>query len=359
MDLITSVVSLLASKPAIICHDESSFSSTSAVSSPASNTIVIEEVNENPSLSCATKASLSANFSNEMWVKNCSKPSREHLQAQDDIMIEEDNVNLSLSCASKASSSANFINEIWVKNCGKPSLVDLQARDDIIALYGSEKYRALFNDKKSTKKKVWDAIAEDMKKKGYSFGGRDPGKVCSQKWRNMEAETLKVMAAAGPKNSGGAAVKKPDYFEDICDIVKDKAKACPKNLLDSLEAPTVTPNSKPVTASVEENIDEEEQIDGDVSKTSPFLKVKTSSHPKKNATANEILEFLKNDAAKRDQQNAAMLNFFRKKAKKDDKRKKSFLSVLQDIAGSKKRKIETSDEDTSSESEDNENQTKK
>lgn len=176
----------------------------------------------------------------------------------------------------------------------------------------------------------------------------------------MEAETLKVIAAAGPKNSGGAAVKKPDYFEEVCDIVKDKAKSCPKNLLDSLGGPSITSDKKSLSSNDDKSargpsetmLDEEEEDEKvrELTPVSPFLKVQATSNPKKGVNNNDILEFLKADAAKRDQQTNAMLDFFRKKAKKEDRRQRSFLSVLKDITG-KKRKTETSS-DTSSESDD-------
>lgn len=50
----------------------------------------------------------------------------------------------------------------------------------------------------------------------------------------MEADALKFIFSAGPNNSGGRAIKKPKYFEDMFDVVKDTAKACPKKIQDSL-----------------------------------------------------------------------------------------------------------------------------
>ncbi|XP_026286653.1 uncharacterized protein LOC113212251 [Frankliniella occidentalis] len=233
------------------------------------------------------------------------------------------------------------IGEIWIKNSGKPSPLDVQARDDLISLYGSEKYQALMADKKTTKKRVWEMLADEMKKKGYLFGDRDAGKVCSQKWRNMEGETLKVLAAAGPNNTGGGQVKKPSYFEEVHAVVKDKAKAVPKNLQDSL----ASSSSQDVSQKISD--DEEEPRPSDAaSEVSPFLKVQTSSQPKRSPNNLEILKFLKEDAEKKDRQNENLIQFLKKKARKDDKRKRSFLSVLERIAGAKKSK--TDDQETES-----------
>ena len=196
----------------------------------------------------------------------------------------------------------------------------------MIALYGSEKYKLLFLDKKTTKKKVWDALGQEIVAKGNNFGERNPGVVCAQKSRNMESGTLKLIANGGPKNSGGAAVKKPPYFEDVHDVVKDKAKAIPKNIVDTLEEPDIIAVNKPE----EQEDDPAKMLDKDgapgakgTSRNSPFLKVKGSSQPKKKAVkTNDIMEFLIKDSEKRDKQNEEMLCFLRKKAKKDAKRKK-------------------------------------
>lgn len=229
-------------------------------------------------------------------------------------VLDANNENQPLSAASSCNeastssqdSATQDQQEIWVKNSGKTTPQDLKARDDLIDLYRSDKYQKLFGDKKTTKKKVWEALGYEMMGKGYYFGDRDPGKVCSQKWRNMESETLKVIANAGPKNTGGGHIKKPSYFNDVHDVVKDKAKACPKNILDSLEAVQSTPEScnvkKKSNTPVEEKLsyEEEEQARDEASKPSLFLKVKTSSQPKKGVNNNAILEFLQADAAKRD-----------------------------------------------------------
>lgn len=118
-------------------------------------------------------------------------------------VVNEESDDNSLVATGPYSSPSPASCEIWVKNAGKPTPIDEKARDDLIGLYGSDKYKSLFTDKRTTKKNVWDAIGKEIVCKGYNFGERDPGKVCSQKWRNMESETqqgLKILEATHVRN---------------------------------------------------------------------------------------------------------------------------------------------------------------
>lgn len=108
--------------------------------------------------------------------------------------------------------------------------------------------------------------------------------------------------------------------------------------MDSLDKSTASVTVGSLTEKEDNKLsdEEEEEAREAASKGSPFMKVKTTSQPKKNVNNSEILDFLKSDSSKRDKQSVDLLKFLRKKAKKDDKRKRSFLAVLQDIAGKKK-----------------------
>lgn len=236
------------------------------------------------------------------------------------------------------------IPEIWVKNSGKPTSEDLKARDLLVELVGSEKFSSQLTDKKTVKKNVWSDIGKIFLDKGFSFGNRDPGLVCSQKWRNMEAKTLEAIAKSGPRNTGGGKVVRPDYFEDVADVVKDKAKALPKNLVDSLACSSKGPSPGPANSlkrskdesKGEDDEDEDDSDECDASKSisagSPFMKVLSSSKPKKKKVENaDLLMYMKEEAAERKAQNQKIIDLLGKKVEDDNMHKKALLETLQGI----------------------------
>lgn len=247
--------------------------------------------------------------------------------------------------SSTSSSEKNV--EIWIKNCGKPTAKDLEANEKFLHIV--ENMYDKLCDKHSKKKDLWKEIGKDMITAGFSFGERDPGTVCAQKWRNMESETIKVIRNGGPHSTGSGKINIPEYFNRVHRIIKDKAKANPKNLMDTLTAfdsNSATNNAAPsnLTASKQrsnedvkegDELKEEEEPQKPVSpsSSSPFLKVKSSSKPKKpKISGSDVLEYLKADSEKRDKQHNDLLTFLREKSEKEEEKKDKLLEILSKIA---------------------------
>ncbi|XP_018396076.1 PREDICTED: uncharacterized protein LOC108774464 [Cyphomyrmex costatus] len=107
--------------------------------------------------------------------------------------------------------------EIWVRNSGKSSAYDVEATEALIKLVGSDRFKSLLKNKICRKKNVWSLIAKEMITMGYNFGERDPGTVCSTKWRNMEGKIITFVQSGGTK----AGKLKPLFYDRIRNIMQD------------------------------------------------------------------------------------------------------------------------------------------
>ena len=128
---------------------------------------------------------------------------------------------------------------IWANGRKKPIPLDNAATELLLQLYGSEKYQALFNDKKSVKKHIWQGIAKKILDEGFNFGTDDVGVMgskCDQKWRNLEKnyqEYIKRSFFTGKR--GG--IRQPAFYEEVHSIVGTRHANVPVRILDSA-APT-------------------------------------------------------------------------------------------------------------------------
>ncbi|XP_039309165.1 uncharacterized protein LOC120358606 [Solenopsis invicta] len=172
---------------------------------------------------------------------------------------------------------------------------------------------------------------------GYNFGDRDPGTVCSQKWRNVEGKTMTFIQNGGPKRTGSGKLKKPAFYDEVRDIIKDSAKAIPVNLMDTMSDETsssstsgssrgntpVYPQEPPAKDSDEPLSDDEgEQLISNKNKVSLFLKVQNTTKVKKQKIDNSaILEFLKQDANERKTQNENLIQLLAQKMEQENESK--------------------------------------
>lgn len=235
--------------------------------------------------------------------------------------------------------------ELWIKN-NKSSSLDIAATYDLIEIIGRKDIQMVLNDKKTVKKKIWEKIAAELKEK-YSFGTRDEGSVCSQKWRNLESAVINFLQNAGAGSSGNGKGKKPAFYDEVFDIIKEKHKAKPVRLLDSLtfsreasptpttckEQPATIANTNSLrqlaTTNVRAHDSECENGLSDPSEDdlngSLFNNVKSSTRPKKPKVDNScILDFLKNEADERRKQNENLMKLMQD----SNNMKKDFLSII-------------------------------
>jgi len=50
----------------------------------------------------------------------------------------------------------------------------------------------------------------------------------------MEGKTITFIQNGGPKSTGAGKLKRPVFYDEVRDIIKDSAKATPVNLMDTM-----------------------------------------------------------------------------------------------------------------------------
>ncbi|XP_032684700.1 uncharacterized protein LOC116850483 isoform X1 [Odontomachus brunneus] len=240
--------------------------------------------------------------------------------------------------------------EIWVRNSGKPSACDTEAANDLITLVGNDRFKSLLKDKTSIKKNVWGQIPKEMMTLGYNFGNRDPGTVCSQKWRNMQGKTITFIQNGGPKSTGSGKLKKPAFYDEVRDVIKDSAKAIPINCMDTMSnlSNQASPSSRAssssgnndsaypqkscqssVRNSEEPLSDNEAKLAFNKENVNPFLKVqRTTKAKKQKVESSAIYNFLKQDAGERKVQNENLMKLLAQKMEQEKKSKRQMLEIL-------------------------------
>ncbi|XP_018372391.1 PREDICTED: uncharacterized protein LOC108767162 [Trachymyrmex cornetzi] len=200
----------------------------------------------------------------------------------------------------------------------------------------------------SKKKNVWSQIAKEMMILGYNFSNRDPGTVCSQKWRNMEGKTITFIQNGGSKSTGAGKLKKPAFYDEVRDIIKDSAKATPVNLMDTMSDLSSQTSSSSVSndflksskcsqefsCSAKDSDeplsdDDAKELISNQKKVSPFLKVQNTTKAKKRKIDNSaLLNFLKQDSEERKTQNKNLVQLLTKKMEQEKESKKQMLEIL-------------------------------
>ncbi|XP_032684701.1 uncharacterized protein LOC116850483 isoform X2 [Odontomachus brunneus] len=214
--------------------------------------------------------------------------------------------------------------EIWVRNSGKPSACDTEAANDLITLVGNDRFKSLLKDKTSIKKNVWGQIPKEMMTLGYNFGNRDPGTVCSQKWRNMQGKTITFIQNGGPKSTGSGKLKKPAFYDEA----SPSSRASSSSGNNDSAYPQKSCQSS-VRNSEEPLSDNEAKLAFNKENVNPFLKVqRTTKAKKQKVESSAIYNFLKQDAGERKVQNENLMKLLAQKMEQEKKSKRQMLEIL-------------------------------
>lgn len=135
----------------------------------------------------------------------------------------------------------------------RPTENDYNATEYFLQLRSSEKYKALFGDKKFGKYKLWSEIAEEMNNAGFYVGeGREAAERCRQKFSNLEKGFLNYMKLV---KSGNRNKNPPQFYDLLYNLVdhEDKLYKQEQNSLidavrDSLQVELITTKDTTVTS---------------------------------------------------------------------------------------------------------------
>lgn len=78
-----------------------------------------------------------------------------------------------------------------------------------------EKWESI-NDSKSSKKQIWDVIANELEEAGFCVRGDYKGQTCKTKWENLRKDYRSYISRFQVTGSGASDMKKkPKFFDSI------------------------------------------------------------------------------------------------------------------------------------------------
>ena len=246
---------------------------------------------------------------------------------------------------SKLPSTLSPQQPIWI-SAKNQTLHDREATYFFLSL--RKKYADSFNDKITNKNSIWSEIATEMNSSNFFVGEGIQGREkCRQKFANLQASYTRFIDKR--RQTGEGKIPKPQFFDDLNEILGDKHKIEPVLIIDSakmnnsLDSHTPEPSteiSSPLPSPGTSKATEDTRVK--TQKENKYSSVRKSARPDKNKLLQKFVEVSQENVETNKKNFTDMMSYLREEGKR---RHEQIMALLTAMNSKKKRKREDSDSD--------------